>query len=35
MAYHAGKGGATRSRTQRDWTDGGIDVIVSTIAFGM
>ena len=34
-AYHAGKDSAARSRTQRDWTDGGVDVIVSTVAFGM
>lgn len=34
-AYHAGKDGASRSRIQADWTLGGIDTLVSTVAFGM
>ncbi|GFR47815.1 hypothetical protein Agub_g9592, partial [Astrephomene gubernaculifera] len=33
--YHAGKGTDARSRVQRDWSGGGLNVVVATIAFGM
>ena len=33
--YHAGLDPARRSRIQQDWKDGGYDVVVATIAFGM
>jgi len=33
--YHAGLGGAERDAIQRAFLDGGLDVIVATIAFGM
>jgi superfamily II DNA helicase RecQ len=35
VAYHAGKDPAQRARTQADWTDGSLHVVVATIAFGM
>ncbi|EFJ46111.1 hypothetical protein VOLCADRAFT_34057, partial [Volvox carteri f. nagariensis] len=33
--YHAGKSTESRARVQRDWSSGGINVVVATIAFGM
>ena len=33
--YHAGLGGATRARTQQRFSDGKLDLIVATNAFGM
>ncbi len=33
--YHAGLGGPTRETVQRDFMDGGLDVVVATNAFGM
>ena len=35
MAYHAGMASASRASAQRAFLDGGIEVIVATIAFGM
>jgi RecQ family ATP-dependent DNA helicase len=34
-AYHAAMDAPRRARTQRDWTEGGIDVVVATVAFGV
>ncbi len=34
-AYHAGLDGATRTRVQRDFSDGRLEVVVGTNAFGM
>jgi ATP-dependent DNA helicase RecQ len=34
-AYHAGMNDARRARTQEDWTQGHIAVLVATVAFGM
>ncbi|KAG2447299.1 hypothetical protein HYH02_007629 [Chlamydomonas schloesseri] len=33
--YHAGKNNDVRARVQRDWSSGGTNVVVATIAFGM
>ncbi|KXZ55754.1 hypothetical protein GPECTOR_2g1304 [Gonium pectorale] len=33
--YHAGKSSDARTRVQRDWSNGGLNIVVSTIAFGM
>ena len=33
--YHAGLGGETRTRVQRAFSDGALDVVVATNAFGM
>lgn len=33
--YHAGKDAAARQRTQQDWTSGGTEVVIATVAFGM
>ncbi|KAG2434182.1 hypothetical protein HXX76_007908 [Chlamydomonas incerta] len=33
--YHAGKNNDVRTRVQRDWSSGGTNVVVATIAFGM
>ncbi|GIL86246.1 hypothetical protein Vretimale_13751 [Volvox reticuliferus] len=33
--YHAGKSTESRARVQRDWSSGGVNVVVATIAFGM
>uniref|UniRef100_A0A383W498 DNA 3'-5' helicase n=1 Tax=Tetradesmus obliquus TaxID=3088 RepID=A0A383W498_TETOB len=33
--YHAGKDGQKRRQVQRDWCEGGLDIVVATIAFGM
>lgn len=34
-AYHAGKDARTRAAVQRDWSEGALEVVVATIAFGM
>lgn len=34
-AYHAGIDPTKRNRVQSDWSAGGIQVIVATVAFGM
>lgn len=34
-AYHAGLDGSRRTKVQREWKEGGLDVIVATISFGM
>ncbi len=34
-AYHAGLGGPTRDRVQREFSDGGLEIVVGTNAFGM
>jgi ATP-dependent DNA helicase RecQ len=34
-AYHAGLGGPTRDRVQRDFADGALEIVVGTNAFGM
>ncbi|KAK9823328.1 hypothetical protein WJX72_001962 [[Myrmecia] bisecta] len=34
-AYHAGRDADTRSRVQRNWSEGSLEVVVATIAFGM
>lgn len=33
--YHAGKAPDARTRVQRQWSDGSLNVVVATIAFGM
>ncbi|KAF6265510.1 P-loop containing nucleoside triphosphate hydrolase protein [Scenedesmus sp. NREL 46B-D3] len=33
--YHAGKDGQKRRQVQRDWCEGGLEIVVATIAFGM
>ncbi|GIL53905.1 hypothetical protein Vafri_9495 [Volvox africanus] len=33
--YHAGKSTESRARVQCDWSSGGVNVVVATIAFGM
>lgn len=35
VQYHAGKDGQKRRQVQRDWCEGGLDIVVATIAFGM
>lgn len=34
-AYHAGLSTKLRTKVQQDWTDGNLDIICATIAFGM
>jgi superfamily II DNA helicase RecQ len=33
--YHAGKDGQKRRQVQREWCEGGLEIVVATIAFGM
>eukprot|EP00775_Hariotina_reticulata_P003370 gene3370-3645_t len=33
--YHAGKDAARRRQVQQDWCEGGLDIVVATVAFGM
>lgn len=33
--YHAGKDNYQRNRVQREWSEGAINIVVATIAFGM
>jgi superfamily II DNA helicase RecQ len=33
--YHAGKDNDQRRRVLSDWSEGAIDIVVATIAFGM
>jgi superfamily II DNA helicase RecQ len=33
--YHAGKDAVQRRKVQSDWSEGGIDIVVATVAFGM
>jgi superfamily II DNA helicase RecQ len=35
LQYHAGKDGQKRRQVQRDWCEGGLEIVVATIAFGM
>ncbi|KAG2494946.1 hypothetical protein HYH03_006881 [Edaphochlamys debaryana] len=33
--YHAGRATDARGRVQREWSEGGLNVVVATVAFGM
>lgn len=35
MTYHAGKDPDQRARAQSEWSEGDVDIMVATIAFGM
>jgi superfamily II DNA helicase RecQ len=33
--YHAGRDSGARRKVQGDWSEGAVDIVVATIAFGM